>query len=962
MTNLIHELDAIEQQEILQQLKSSGKKRIPVHIGSKINPVNSPSLLSIQSQLQKGESELAWKMFDQLATQMAQQSIPHSTTHQLLVALHDLVNTNSSRLLLHFCKLQDLYFSRLESLAGVIRRNKDAYWDKDELALALDIYGKLNQVKRAESLFKNMAHYTLPGTSPSVSDYNQLLTVYLRKFKHIDPIMRKRYLSKTHTLMQEMIRKGLNPSTHTYNLILAAQVKAHDLQGAEKLFSQMTVKPDLDTFHILLNGYLKAGRTKKDQDIVQVWMERLLDSGNVPNRKTFYSVMDGLAEQAAHASRTKNQTDIQSTVQSISHLYQVMLQAGHQPDTDIVNTLLKCYTAAHDIEGIEKIMNMLELPEKKGGCGNCGNCGCGGGGKKELADVEPVNKEVITKVKPDRYTFNMLIKHHLAQDQSDQAFQMYDTMVNSKLEPDTVTYSNFIWYYAKQGNINELLRYVDVMQKKDIPYNDYIYNILLNCSLQYPSEAGLLEPHLRSMAASGCSTLDSVSRNTQLSRLQVDERDNLDNSFTHFTDVLDRNINAAADMLDTRTYNTVLQSAGQFYKIASKQKEHRYLSDTLDDIIFSLDTSHLTPDLYTYALGIRNASYIGHMEKAESIYKSMVDIGVKPNEYVFSHLIYGYSSIGKVEKAQELLELMVNQYQLKPNAINYAPIIKGFAEAVEYDKAYKLFRDMLDKNITADLVIYTILASVFLKSPVRGNEKRAIELLEGIEKGGVTLDAAALTTLAEAYALEAKSILCYESVGQKKSSSELIATYTQKLDSIYSRLKEKKWIDAKAMTTLLSAYGSFNNPEATWKLWNDLKSDTSLQFSTYHYNAAIHGLTASKAWFPVAKMIYEEMHHNPSTLPNAQTFDSIIWGAYDVSDYETIRNVCYYIQDRESPSLRQLHVRTYYATLLALLDNNEVDMAKRVFEEYRKLPLAPNSTTVWVGLIKKLALHNGLEK
>ncbi|KAI8641955.1 hypothetical protein BD408DRAFT_432868 [Parasitella parasitica] len=917
---LLEEIDSLEH---LRQIKSIAKRRIPVHISSNIDKkLPSPTTMSIQSYLQSGDVENAWRLVDKSASYLTQQNIPRITVQSLLKSLHTQVHTHLPHLSLDFARLQQLYLNRLETLSNVVRKSRDISWDAHEIGMVLELYGKLGQVKRAESLFRNLSHYT-SFTSPHVKVYNQMMAVYVRRFKYVDDTTKKRYFSKLKTLEQEMIRKGLQPDTSSYNILLAAKIKLHDLQGAEAIYSKMTTSPDRTTFNILLNGFLKDYRNNADKEITQQWMKRLVDSGIVPNRKTFNSIMDGLAGQAVQRARLQETDDLQNIAQSVSSLYQAMRRLGHRPDTEIINTLLKCYTAADDIDRIEEIIELLVIYEKKG-CGE--KCACA----SKAAAAKPK-----FKVKPDAYTFNILIKYHLDKNNTKLAFQMYDTMVNLKLEPDTITYGNFVRYYADQGNVAEALKYVDVMQRKGMPSSNHIYNTLLNYSLKHPKEAHLVTSHLYRMIADGSSTLDSISSRIPIARFQYLEKEDLESNFERFTSVLQSTFEAPD--ISTRTYNTILQTAGKFYK----PKHSNRLNMTLDSIIASLDTSHLRPDVYTYALGIRNAAYAGNMTKAESIYKEMVDAGVKPNHFVFSHLIYGHVVQGKMDKASELLHHM-ESYQLHPTAVHYAPLIKGFAESAEFDRAYKLFRDMLANNINADLVIYTILASVFLQSP-RADEGRAIELLEGIEKAGISMDAASLTLLAKAYTI--------------KGSKQRQVNYIQKIDRIYHELNDNQWLDAKAITTLLTAHRHMKNPDAAWKLWNTLKQD-QVALTTLHYNSLLASLTTTKVWYPAAKMVFDEMLQNSKmAAPDAHTFDLMIWGAYGVSDIETVQKVW----QARTPDNIVLFVRSYYAVMKAMLECNDHKGAQRVYEECRELPSTPNSTAVWVTKINKLAAHQGFD-
>ncbi|KAI9354652.1 hypothetical protein BD770DRAFT_391929 [Pilaira anomala] len=882
VSSLLNEIDSIEQQ--LYQ-KSISKRRIPIHVSKTVNKqVSSPVILSLHSHLQKNELEEAWKLFDKSIASLTY--IPQTTAHMLLQSLSSQVETNFPRLALDFGKLQHLYFTRLEKLAGLVRQSHIPLWDKTEFCTVIELYGKLDQLKRVESIFRNMSHYC--NSQPTTEHYNTLLSAYVSRFRFMDEITQKRCLSRLKTIELEMTRKSLMDTT-SYNMLLAAQIKSDQIQGAEKIFEKMT-SPDRTTFHILLNGYIKNCKTEKDKEITNLWMEKMIDLAIVPNRRTFTTLMDALGDQIIYYAGLKDTEEVQSIIQSVLRLNKIMLKLGHKQETETLNTLLKCYTAANSLELIEELKSKFDLPEKKSaGGGGCGNCGCG---KSAPVVIEDKKENSLPKVKPDTYTFNILINYYLNNNDTNEAFQAYDTMVRLELEPDTVTYGSFIQYYADLGNVKESLRYFHVMQRKGIPNNNYIYNMLLNCSLKYPEKANMIAPHLSNMLADGSVTLDTVSQNILISRLT--EQDS-ESSFDRFIDLIDFN-----NTPSTRTYNTVLQSAGKFFKSSVP---------SLDAVIQSLDTTKLHPDIYTFALNLRNAAYQGDMMKAETIFKSMIDDGIQPNIFIFSHLIYGYASIGKMDKAQDILRGMsVAPYNRVPNAISYAPLIKGYAENGEFEKSYALFREMLDKNITADLVIYTILARVFLDS---GNEKRAIELLEGISKAGISSDPASLTTLAEAYGLEGN---------------------IAKIESIYTTLKEKKWMDKQSAMTLLRAYHNSNSPESAWKLWNDLKKQNQI-FTIYHYNALLTCLTPeTRAWYPVAKLVYQELKQDTNVIPDPYTYDLLIWGAYSVSDFDTVRELWKDV-NQNKPSM----VRSYYAVMTAN---------------------PPNSSTVWIEMIQTLAKHH----
>ena len=863
-------------------------------------------MFAIHAHLEQKEFEQAWKLFD---TTNLSTHIPRSTSNELLMSLYTQVHSHLSQLFLEHGQLAQLYLKRLETLTGLVRQSHITPWNTQEFCTVLELYGRLNQLARAESVFRNHGHYV--NTPLTVEMYNTMLLIHVRRFRYMDELTQRRCLSKLKTLEIEMTRKGLMNTT-SWNLLLAAQVKSHYMEGAEKIFKKIT-KPDRTTYNILLNGYLKECKNNKDKALSSVWMEKVIQSGVRPNKKTFISIMDGLAGQVIRHAHLKEFRDMDATTHSVTQLHKTMLQSGHQTDTETINTLLKCYTAANDFKLIENLVEKIRFPEKKGGCGNCG-----------CASKALPTPTITPKIEPDAFTFNMLIYHYLKNENTDKAFEMYDTMMQLELSPDTTTYAEFIGHYARTNNIEEACKYVDVMRRKGIPFNNFIYNMLLNASLQHPEKAHLLQPHLKAMLIDQSATLDTISQNTLLARFDVLD-DNIDTSFDNYSELLAQTIFATDQPLTTRTYNTVLHSSGPFYKEKS-------IVASLDKIMQALEISNVHPDVYTFALSLRNATWAGDMIKAEQIYKDMSIAGVQPNAYVFSHLIYGYAQNGNMEKAEGILRGMsAAPFNIEPTALNYAPLIHGYAENTEYDKAHGLFREMMERDIKPDLVIYTILARMFIYSD---NEKGAIDLLEGY--GKVSVDAASLTVLAEAYA---------------KQETPNVANVA----AIYSLLKKNQWLDSKAMTTLLKSYDLMRYPEGAWEIWNEFNRDNR-RLNTFHYNALLTCLTKQvKAWYPATKSVYQQLMQSSHLKPDRCTFDLMIWGAYTVCDYDMIRSIWQHV-DREKP----LMTKNYLALMTAMVAEDCTDDARLVFQAFASSSeRPPASAKVWEDMIYSLAIDQG---
>ncbi|KAG2216366.1 hypothetical protein INT45_009916 [Circinella minor] len=460
----------------------------------------------------------------------------------------------------------------------------------------------------------------------------------------------------------------------------------------------------------------------------------------------------------------------------------------------------------------------------------------------------------------------------------------------------------------------------------------------------------------------------------------------------------DRTLNIALDIYGKLENNLLLPTKNN-------------MDEMLSTLLKSVGKEGDGPDVITYSTTIRNAILQRDMYTAEKTFRAMVEKGVMPNEFVFSHLVVGYVQLGDMEKAHDVIRLMqTSPFGLHPTVHVFTPVIQGYARSFEYDKAYNIFSEMVDQGIPANLTTYTILATMFVDSPIYGNPAQAIHVLRGLskmpslstssslnhveeeEEGEGILDQAALTLLIEAHGLAGARNLDVTTKNNDNTSQQQQDGESSRKSSTSSFLSRRELHaraardcydiilqqynkpDHLAHTALLTAYARLGLPDKAWEFWQQLK-ETDTLLTTIHYNALFMGIVNLQDWYPTAKNVFDEMRQQKSTVPDVATYDLLIHGAFEACDLDWIRdlwnlpcrprlvlyndnNMNEELQEQEEyhdEEINSLLVRTYYYALYSMMAAEDMNGALDIFKEFKKLPYPPASATIWSHRIYQLA-------
>lgn len=303
------------------------------------------------------------------------------------------------------------------------------------------------------------------------------MTVYLNHIKRKGDEgdeERKLYMRRLEGIWEKVRLAPDGPDAYSYNILLSAKVKTGDIEGAERLFEEMMVEPDRVSYHILLDGYLKALEHSQQQQ-AELWLGKMMKHGIQPDTKTFNTLMAGMVKQMRRSyprQNNKNAGTLEATASTIFKLAEAMDKLGVEKDIHSIGILIHCYFLCGEIEQIDKISR--ELGVMKSGC----------------HDMTTVRSGLVA----GKHIYNSLINIYLTIGQDDKAMEIYHNMTCKGKHADVITYGTLIRHSLKRSNLQGAISYYQMMEKAGIQVNSRIRNMLLSATSK-EEEHNKTRPH-----------------------------------------------------------------------------------------------------------------------------------------------------------------------------------------------------------------------------------------------------------------------------------------------------------------------------------------------------------------------------------------------------------------------------------------------------------------------------------
>ncbi|KAJ1430615.1 Tetratricopeptide-like helical domain superfamily [Sesbania bispinosa] len=391
---------------------------------------------------------------------------------------------------------------------------KNLPWDEDMFVALIDGYGKAGIVQEAVKIFQKLNERT-------VKSYDALFKVILRRGRYM---MAKRYYNS-------MLREGIEPTRHTYNILLWGMflslrldtamrfyedMKSRDIspdvvtyntlingyyrfkkvEEAEKLFVEMkgkNIAPNVISFTTMLKGYVTTGQIDKALEV----FEEMKGCGIKPNAVTFSTLLPGLCDG-------DKMSEARNVLGEMVERYVV------PKDNAIFMKLMSCQCKSGNLDAaadVLKAMIRLSIPTEAGHYGVLieNYCKANVYDKAEKLLDKLIEKEIILRpqstyeMEPTAY--NPMIQYLCDHGKSVKAETFFRQLMKKGVQ-DSVAFNNLIRGHSKEGNPDSALEIAKIMGRRGVPRDANSYRLLIESYLR-KGEPADAKTALDSMLESG---------------------------------------------------------------------------------------------------------------------------------------------------------------------------------------------------------------------------------------------------------------------------------------------------------------------------------------------------------------------------------------------------------------------------------------------------------------------------
>jgi len=416
-------------------------------------------------------------------------------------------------------------------------------------------------------------------------------------------------------------------------------------------------------------------------------------------------------------------------------LYEQIEAQGLEPDQMMYNCLMKFAAQCGRMELSQKLAQRIPTLDIQ----NCMSLIRAASRDKDVG----MACRVLEKFKalgqvPDTAAYNCALDVCAAAGDAKTAKKLLEEMKSLKAQPDMISYNTMLKCHSINKDIRAAKKMLDEMEAAGFPPNDISFNVIINMSVSAGDLYGAWDT-VDKMMKKGIKA-DQYTISTMMKAVKRFGGDAM-----RVFELMD---NCEIDIVkDEVLLNTVLETCVRY------QEKHRILL-----ILEKYSGSNMRPAMHTYGMLIRACSAVNQVERCRQLWHELVeDRALQPNELVLGCMLNALVSNGCVEDA--LVLLRKTKTAVKPNAVMYSTILKGFTSSGGAAKARELLDEMRADGIQMSTSLYNSLIDAHARI---GAMDEVLRLRDTMKKDGYQPDDLTTSLIVKGYCADGNLKMAFE--------------------------------------------------------------------------------------------------------------------------------------------------------------------------------------------------------
>ncbi|PKI32055.1 pentatricopeptide repeat-containing protein At1g73710 isoform X1 [Punica granatum] len=663
-------------------------------------------------------------------------------------------------------------------------------------------------------------------------------------------------------------QKDYVPNVIHYNIVLRVLGRAQRWDDLRRCWVEMAkngVLPTNNTYGMLVDVYGKAGLMKE----ALLWIKHMRLRGIFPDEVTMNTVVRVLKDAGEFDKADRFYKDwcvglveldgleLDSVADFENELNLADISYKHFLSTELFKTGGRAKSfALSDMEAssprkprlTSTYNTLIDLYGKAGRL-------------KEAADV--FAEMLRSGVPMDTITFNTMIFTCGSHGSLSEAEALLKEMEGRGISPDTKTYNILLSLYADSGNIDAALTCYRQIRKSDL-FPDVVTHRAIIHAL---CERGMVRE------------VDEVIEEVQKSGFQIDEH-SLPMVVKMYVD--SKLLSKAKSLLESFQNNCTISSKNRA-AIMDVYAEKGLWADAESLFFAKRNIVEQQKDILEYNVMIKAYGKAKFYEKAFSLFRTMKNQGVWPDECTYNSLIQMFAGGDLMEQIRDLLAEM-QRAGFKPNCLTYSAIIASFARLGLLSEAADMHIEMEKQGVKPNEVVYGSLINGFAEI---GRVKQAFRYLRQMEECGVPSNHIILTSLIKAYAKMgyvqgARSI--YEKMKSMEGGSDIVASNSMiglyadlgmvsEAKVMFETIQSRGEADGISFATMMRLYKGMGMLDEAIEVAEEMKKADLLR-DCNSYNKVMACYATKGLLLECGKLLHEMMFVR-KILPDSGTFKVI---------------------------------------------------------------------------------------